>query len=62
MNAVAVRIHVLVRSDQITPGYVDTKTYEMGGTTLGPFGDNFKRHVFTRTIRLTNVASRRETP
>lgn len=62
MNAVAVRIHVLVRSDQSTPGYVDSKTYELGGITLGPFGDNFKRHVFTRTIRLTNVASRRETP
>lgn len=62
MNAVAVRIHVLVRSDQRTPGYVDSKTYELGGTTLGPFGDNFKRHVFTRTVRLTNVSSRRETP
>jgi len=29
---------------------------------LGPFCDGYKRHVFQTTIRLTNVAGRRETP
>lgn len=62
MNAVSVKLHLLVRADTATPGYVDTKTYNLGGTSLGPFNDNFKRHVFTQTIRLTNVSSRRETP
>ena len=62
MNAVAIKLHVLVRADTATPGYVDNKTYNLGATTLGPFNDNFKRHVFTQTIRLTNVSSRRETP
>ena len=28
----------------------------------GPFCDGYKRHVFTQTIRLTNVSGRRETP
>ena len=61
-NTVAVRVHLLVRNDTRTPGYQDTKTYQLGGTTLGPFNDEFKRHVFTQTIRLNNVSARRETP
>ncbi len=61
-NAVAVKIYVLIRADNITPGYVDNKTYTLGSTTLGPFNDNYKRHLFQQTIRLQNVSSRRETP
>jgi type IV pilus assembly protein PilW len=62
MNVVAVKLYVLVRSDVVTPGYTDEKTYNLGSTTLGPFKDGFKRHLFTQTIRLVNVSSRRETP
>lgn len=62
MNAVAVKLYVLVRSEKATPGYSDTKTYEMGSTTLGPFNDAYKRHLFTQTVRLTNISARRETP
>jgi len=61
-NIVAVRIHVLARSLEATPGYTDSKTYTLGGTTLGPFNDGFKRHVFSTTVRLVNPAGRRETP
>lgn len=67
-NVVAVKLYVLVRSDKMTPGYTDTKTYAMGtatptsAPTLGPFNDGYKRHLFTQTIRLTNISSRRETP
>lgn len=67
-NVVAVKLYVLVRSDKLTPGYTDTKTYAMGtatptsAPTLGPFNDGYKRHLFTQTIRLTNISSRRETP
>lgn len=65
-NVVAVRIWVLARSDQPTPGYVDRKTYtlgsEGGGQSLGPFNDGYKRHVFSTTVRLVNVTGRRETP
>lgn len=62
MNAVAVKLYVLVRSEKMTPGYTDVKTYEMGSTTLGPFNDAYKRHLFTQTVRLTNISGRRETP
>jgi type IV pilus assembly protein PilW len=61
-NVVAVKLYVLARSSASTPGYTDTKTYTLGGQVLGPFNDNFKRHVFTTTIRLMNKAGRRETP
>lgn len=61
-NVVAVKLYALARSEQKTPGYLDTKTYNLGSTTLGPFNDEYKRHLFMQTIRLTNVASRRETP
>ena len=80
MNAVAVKIWVLVRAEQPTPGYTDVKTYKLGSRdtncasaaaadasatcapTLGPFNDGYRRHLFTQTVRLVNVASRRETP
>jgi type IV pilus assembly protein PilW len=62
MNVTAVRIHALVRSRDDSPGYTDTKTYTLGSTTVGPFGDHFKRHVFMTTVRLPNIAGRRETP
>ena len=62
-NVTAVRIYVLARSREPTQGYTDTKTYSLGaGTTLGPFGDGFKRHVYTTTVRLPNVSGRRERP
>lgn len=62
-NVVAMRIHVLARNLEPTPGYTDTKTYTLGdAATLGPYGDGFKRHVFTTTVRLVNPAGRRETP
>lgn len=61
-DVVAVKLYVLVRSQLATPGYVDQKTYSLGGATVGPFNDGFKRHVFSSTVRLNNVSGRRETP
>ena len=72
MNAVAVKIYVLVRSENNTSGYTDSKVYCLSGSgcpvgetpsrTLGPFGDGYKRHLFAQTMRLNNVSARRETP
>jgi type IV pilus assembly protein PilW len=80
MNAVAAKIHVLVRSEKPTPGYTDSKVYCLGSSCppptasscpaaganprplMGPFCDGFKRHLFTQTVRLVNVSTRRETP
>jgi type IV pilus assembly protein PilW len=61
-NVVAVKLYVLARADKVSPGYADSKTYALGNSTLGPYGDGFKRHVFSTTVRLNNISGRRETP
>lgn len=61
-DAVVVRIHVLARAETPSIEYTDTKTYVLGGATMGPFNDKYKRHVFSTTVRLNNVSGRRETP
>lgn len=61
-NTVVVEIHLLVRNLEPTPGYQSNKTYVVGGETFGPFSDAFQRHVYSTTVRLTNVSARRETP
>ena len=74
-NVVAVKIYVLARADTPTAGYEDNKTYQLGSsdtlcsTTSTDAGcvskildPRFKRHVFSTTVRLNNVSSRRETP
>jgi len=62
INVAAVKLHVLARSNEVSPGHTDTRTYNLGAATLGPFNDHFKRHAFATTVRLTNVTGRRETP
>jgi type IV pilus assembly protein PilW len=61
-NVVTARLYVLVRSETLTPGYNDVKTYNLGSSSLGPYNDGFKRQLFTQTIRLINISMRRETP
>ncbi|HMS04830.1 MAG TPA: PilW family protein [Burkholderiaceae bacterium] len=61
-NAVAARIWVLARAPEPTPGYTDAKTYSLGSSTMGPFNDAFKRHVYSSVVTLRNVSDRRQTP
>jgi type IV pilus assembly protein PilW len=62
-NIVAVKVHVLARNLEATPGYTHNKTYQLGNTTvITPANDGFKRHVFSTTVRLVNPSGRREVP
>lgn len=62
-NIVAVKVHVLARNLEATPGYTDSKSYQMGNTTaISAANDGFKRHVFSTTVRLVNPSGRREVP
>jgi hypothetical protein len=71
-NVVAVKLYVLARTRDRTPGYVDSKSYCLGepaadgscpaGSTIAAANDDYKRHVFTTSVRLNNVSGRRETP
>lgn len=64
-NVVAVRIHVLSRGTEPSPGFTDTRTYASGlqGTAtfvLGAFDDAIKRRAYVTTTRLHSVAGLRE--
>jgi type IV pilus assembly protein PilW len=59
-NVVTVRVHMLARSTQATPGYVGARTYQLGAAVAVTPTDNFKRTLMTSTVRVNNVAGRRE--
>lgn len=62
-NVVAVRLHLLSRTTERTNGYSDaTKTYALGPVNINGDTSGFKRRVYTSTVRIINVAGRRETP
>lgn len=60
-NVVAVRLHLLARTDARASGPVDDARFAMGlAGTLGPFPDGWKRTVFASAVRLVNPSGRRE--
>lgn len=62
-NVVAVKVHFIARSLEPSPGHTDNNTYQLGATpAIEPAGDNFKRQVFSTTVRLVNPSGRREQP
>jgi type IV pilus assembly protein PilW len=67
-NIVAVKIHVLARNLEVTPGHEDSKTYTLGkdfaidATGMSTADRSYKRHVFSTTVRLINPSGRREAP
>jgi type IV pilus assembly protein PilW len=62
-NVVAVKVHLLARNLEPTPGYTDSKAYRLGeATAIDAANDPYKRHVFSTTVRLVNVSGRREQP
>jgi len=65
-TVVVVRVSVLVRDSRATAGFDDTgKLYDLNGDGVPDFtctanlNCNFKRHVFTQTFQVRNVAQRR---
>ncbi|HWI14444.1 MAG TPA: PilW family protein, partial [Burkholderiales bacterium] len=68
MNVVTVQVYLLARNIDTSPGYTDTKTYNLGidasgnAVSVGPFNDAYRRHVYSSVIRIANPAGRRDTP
>ncbi len=58
-NIMGIQIWVLARALEESPGYHDTKTYQLGGLAIDP-DDGFKRHVFSTYVELINPVGRRE--
>ncbi len=62
-NTMAVRVYLLSRATDSTPGFADARTYAMGlAGTRGPFSDSYKRRAYTVTVRMNNPSGSRETP
>lgn len=61
-NVVSVRIYVLARNIDASDAGSEQKTFNMGEgkTALTTAQTQFKRHVFTQTVRINNVSMRRE--
>lgn len=60
-NVMTVRLHLLSRTLRPTAGHLDNNMYSLGlAGTVGPFGDGFKRRVYSSVIRLNNPSGRRE--
>ena len=64
-DVVAVKIHMLSRNTEQSPGYTDTNVYTLGlnagGTPNQPVitGTNYKRHVFSKMVTIPNTAGRK---
>jgi type IV pilus assembly protein PilW len=62
----AVKVHVLARNLQTSGGFTDTRTYVLGlnsagaNNVFGPYNDGYKRHAYSTTVRLDDVAGRLE--
>jgi type IV pilus assembly protein PilW len=61
-NAVSVKVGMLSRNTEPSPGHTDDKTYTIGGVAVPAFGDQYKRHAYQSQIRMVNLSSRRENP
>jgi len=59
-NVVEVRAHILSRNTATTGNHQDNKTYVLGGVTVNPLNDGYKRHVYSSATRLMNISARRE--
>lgn len=58
-NVMSLRIYLLARNVDITAGYVDPKTYQLGPISVTP-EDNYKRHAYNELVRINNPAGRKE--
>jgi len=63
-SVMTVQVNLLARNVDISPGYTDTKTYNLGPSagSVGPFSDPRRRHVYSALVRIQNASGRRETP
>lgn len=59
-KTVALRVHLLSRSDTASASYTDKKTYTLGDTDFGPYNDHYRRNAYTAAVNLPNPAGRRE--
>lgn len=63
MNVMSVQFHVLARNPEQSPGYTQSKTYDLGlGAAPITLADGYRRHVYSTLVRINNPAGRRDKP
>jgi len=61
-NVMSLKVHLLARSTEASPGFADTKSYGMGtagSVTPATSEQGYKRHAFVQSVRLVNPSARR---
>jgi type IV pilus assembly protein PilW len=53
-KVLTVRVGLLVRSPSTVEQTADTRTYDIAGTTFGPYNDRYRRRTFHSTVQLRN--------
>jgi type IV pilus assembly protein PilW len=63
-NVMTVEINLLARNTELSPGFNDTRIYNLGssGGTVGPFNDARRRNVYSTMVRVQNPSGLRDTP
>ncbi|GAB3454554.1 PilW family protein [Massilia terrae] len=65
-SVMSVRINLLARNTEATPGYTDTRSYVLGhladgsNNTIAAANDHFKRHVFQSLVPMPNPIGRKQ--
>lgn len=60
-NVVTVRVNLLARSLETSPGYTDNKSYDLGtGTLISPTDKRYPRHVFSQVLRIHHTGGWRD--
>jgi len=59
-DVVAVRVGLLSRALEPSPGHVDDRSYVLGMTTVSAPGDAYKRQAYVVAVRAINTSGRRE--
>ncbi len=64
LHSYAVKVNLLARNVEKSPGHTDTKTYTLGlkadgsNNVFGPYNDAYKRHAYNAAVRLDNPSGR----
>lgn len=58
-DVMSAKVHLLARSTESTPGYVDAKTFTLGTKNVAAANDGYRRHVFVQSVRIVNPSGRR---
>lgn len=61
-DVMAIKLFLITRDLKTTDGYTDTKSFILGTKTIAAASDPYRRRVMSSTIKLVNMAGRREVP